>query len=140
MSWAILHAISLSLAGLSLPGYIDEAWGGRGPCPRRLSPSAPVISPTLCPGLQRLDKAKRQERRAVLWVFGRMEQSKGKELDEMFRNMCRLLLSGAKQQLNLFVEPQLNRRRPRPHLTPPPLCQLSPQSQGFGILTVIMYK
>ena len=74
----------------------------RGPCPRWLFPSARVTSPTLRPVLQCNVLARPNVENDELWVFGRMEQSNSiPELDKMFRNMRRLLLSWAKPQQNL---------------------------------------
>ena len=87
MSWAMLHAFSLAFAGMNLPAYIDQAWMAA------LTGSVPEVSISLCTchvahhtvsraAVHKLGKAKCEERRAVMWLFGRLERSETvQELD-----------------------------------------------------------
>ena len=110
MSWATMHAISLTFAKTSLPAYIDLAWGaanGEGP------PPGVIVSLCACHLAQdvarsatgHLGKPKVKERQMVLWLFGRMQKAKTvAQLDQVFSDMCRLLLSRSVPTLVLGSE------------------------------------
>ena len=77
-SWAMLHGISLTFAGMSLPAYIDCAWAAAiGEVPM------PSIVMSLCSchlahdasraPVTHIGKQKTQERQMLLWLFGQMQ-------------------------------------------------------------------
>ena len=109
-SWAMLHGISLTFAGMSLPAYIDCAWAAAiGEVPM------PSIVMSLCSchlahdasraPVTHIGKQKTRERQMLLWLFGQMQQAKTVgELDNAFSNICRLLLSQCVPALQMHCQ------------------------------------
>ena len=86
MTWPLLHAICISMAGVNLPSFIDKAWEAA------MQGTVPKFTISLCTChvtysvsravVSHLGKRKTTERRAVLWLFGQMERASSvSELD-----------------------------------------------------------